>query len=294
MPSLPKYSLVICALIATSIADPEPIDTVVLLDGTRRSGQIDPRSDTSVLRLRAATESSVVSTAIAWQDIAEVHVGRKRYSPTDFERLRNESLRARVAPASPQTNRNDRPVSAMSQGGESLTDEPPPANRPARSESRISQLEIDVLDRELVFGSAASETAGPRRSTLNVLVRPMQRNGEIARVGGTLTLTVHGHSNRWFRPGRTNDARSEVLVLSRGTATIRPGDYGVTGARISVPLSLVVDDSTATHVELTAELVVAGSGVFRANAASVRLQSYSPLRDWHSQRAGTRTLNGDF
>jgi len=116
-------------------------------------------------------------------------------------------------------------------------------------------------------------------------VRPLDAQGAIAPVHGTLEVDVIG-----WRTGRTRPDQPPVR-LGRWTRPVEPDDFVLRGTKYRFPFRSAhpeFDPQLAPHATVHARLCVPGRGVFDASSRDVRIRPYSALRDHLQQTTGRR------
>lgn len=260
---------------------------VQLKNGSIRTGDPDPSTSDSYLRVRTGGPNAHIIFGIRWEQIAEIRDGREVWKPEQFDELRkrwSEQISDRQ-----ESNEPERDDSARAENPSSsrpLWQAPATAGPTEPSNSRMRFIEIDAV--------AANWDAGVEWDGIVVRVWPMDQFGHVVRVPGTLEATLiseepgfddrwHGDDNQrighWVRPVRVSDYGHDGFNLRLEFQNYQP-------ERPNAPWH--PDYFIARHGEVHVSMIVPGHGVFRASTGPVRIRRFSPLRDKYFLRNGTR------
>lgn len=258
---------------------------VRLKDGSTRSGAVHRSTDSSALRLQHGEPNAYIIFRIDWARIAQIRDGEQVWTPERFDAFRRELADRPSNEPDPAT-----PEDWFVRLGRL---DPQPAVQEPAVEPHPARVHAIGVDAEVGNWDADVEWDGVR-----VRVRPIDQWGGTVRAAGRLDVTLTARLD----PAATASARgrSEPTIerIGHWTPSLRQDDYGLDGALVRLAFQNYDPDrpNAAWHRdhgiswlgELSVRLVVPGQGVFHAAAGPVRLRRFSPLRDQHFIRHGTR------
>ncbi|MFH1267499.1 MAG: hypothetical protein ABIK89_17385 [Planctomycetota bacterium] len=245
--------------------------TVEVASGRSFTGWVDPRTDEAELWLRWSRGTMAILRPIDWERVVKAQIGgdtvpgvelfnavapKKEIVPVgeSVEAPRPKVLRVHSAgSAAPRPTKTPRSaprseaVAATGAGG--------------RAAPRVRSLEIDAW--------VANWDGDVEVDGLVVEVRPLDANGAVVPVHGTLAVNLIG------------------CRLGRWTRLVRPTEFGLLGAKYRFPFQAVhpeFDLELAPYAAVHARLSVPGRGVFETTESDVRIRPYSAARD-HLQYA---------
>jgi hypothetical protein len=262
--------LAVCAwwLTASALlaAEPQPGDWITLkLEGGRSfRARIDARTSDRQLWLRFGNESVTVLRPVAWEAVAAVEHEGQQVAVNELRRL------AAAFAAEPPRNRAQ-PVDD--------TVQVPRAAKADASPPRVTSLDFDVY--------TANWDADAEVDGLVIHVRPLDGDGKLAAVSGTLVAELLGPPGRNLNtPRRPGHALRRLGLWSNAlhAETFAPDGYAV-----RLPFQghhPEFTDGAWPYGLVQLRLTVPGQGVFAASCDGVRLRPYAPLRDWQRVVSG--------
>jgi hypothetical protein len=256
------------AATAAEAAAGEPVN-VLLASGRHFAGVVDSRTNDAHLWLRTNESSISLLRPIDWDRVVSAQIGDKKLSAGE--------LRAAVADLkTTQADREPRETSEAISG---------PTRLSAASQNRAAApnpVRTIQIDADLGHWAAGVEATG-----IVVTVRPLDADGRLVAVDGTLEVDLIGQ--RFTVVTEVNG----FPPLGRWTVAVRTADFGPSGAVYRLPFQAVHPDfqfDLDPHGLVHARLSVPGDGVFEASQALVRIRAYSSVRDHVQQATGSRFL----
>lgn len=271
---------------------PDETITVELLSGRTVTAQLDGRTDSSRLWLRNGGATQYILRPIAWDRVVRVRTGTKTLSRDEFL--------ATVARA-----RSDTSGRAEKQSPRKIVlgGRPPETTGPADtaisvSTSRLTTIRKTGSDRQSVSrvqslaidARLANWDADPEADGLIVDVYPLDADGRVVPVRGSLEVNLTGWRKTGSRP------RRPLARIGRWTQRVDPSDFDSGVAHYKLAFQAVhpeFDLDWVSHGEVHARLGVPGHGAFEAIAGSVRIRSYSPIRDQLQHLSGRRFFRSE-
>ncbi len=290
----------------------EPV-RVEVLSGRVFSGTIEARTDASQLWLRCGDAQLAVVRPIDWERIAAAEVAGRRLTAEAFRTWAMALAAARAAPqngaieprvpddSAPQVDGGTSPAAPPRTPRDTTvppalrdTTVPPPLRDTTvppriqgphvppgvwRPEPRIASIVADAY--------LASWNADPLPDGLVLHVWPLGADGQIWPVGGTLEVTLLAAVGR----------HATLQTIVRGSAVVRPWDYGPQGAVMRLAFRGVhpeVHTEVATRGVVQVKFTVPGHGVYHATLSDVRIRQASAVRDRVQQQTGQRLLPGEM
>jgi hypothetical protein len=284
---------------------------VRLSDGSERVGAPDRSTNDARLRLRSGDADASIVYGIAWERIREILAPNQTWTPDRFGNLRGElaaHFRSEPERAAQQDDAPREPIPAPIRTIDSSEARDPDAFRRAADDSATSPRPRDDRVRSLAvetvspYRYAANLNASPAWDGIVLRVRPMDVQGDLVPVQGTVDVTLIGDVGR-------NQAES-IRPIGHWSRVLRSSDYGRDGAIVRLeyqnhhpePWNAAATDrwhvsqadpgwSIATYGEVSVRMAIPGQGVFAAGGDSpVRLRRFSPLRDRYFLGHGSRVL----
>ena len=254
---------------------------VQLASGRRFRGEIDPRTDDTLLWIRFQRAGMVIARSIEWQQVNSVSQGEHVFSAEQVKPSRQSGRTALSPPISTPISKAAWQAGALSAAGnyeEVPTAEPANYLIPYSSfPAIVRQIHIDV---QLGQWDADVEVDG-----LTVHLFALADDYSSLSVAGTLEATLLG------RRLASRQHTEQFPEIGRWTLNVLPGDFGPAGAIYHLPFQATHPDFDFTLVGtglLNAKLILPGQGTFEASADHLRIRPYSPLRDQLQMRQGTR------
>jgi len=246
--------------------------TVEVASGRNFTGWVDPRTDEAELWLRWSRGTMAVLRPIDWERVIEAQVGGDTVSREElFKAVAPKQeivpVGEPVEPPRPKVFRvhaagspRARPTHSTPDSGAAMT------TRVGHREALpVRSLEIDAW--------VANWDGDVEVDGLVVEVRPLDANGAVVPVHGTLAVNLIG------------------CRLGRWTRLVRPTEFGLPGAKYRFPFQAVhpeFDLELAPYAAVHARLSVPGRGVFETTESDVRVRPYSATRDHLQYTTGQR------
>ena len=155
----------------------------------------------------------------------------------------------------------------------------PPA--PHRAAAPVASLQIDA---ELGHWTPGVESSG-----LVVHVWPLDADGRLTRIDGTLDVDLIG--TQFGGPTVGDDRGTNFPNLGRWSEAVRASDCGSSGAVYRLPFQAAhpeFDTEIQPHAIVHARLTVPGQGVFETSQGMVRIRPYDAQRDRLQEETGER------
>lgn len=285
-------------LIATpgAVSAAEPFDfgdrvSVVLASGRRFTANIDSRSDAQTLWLRFGNEAASVRRPIEWNRIVTAKLIEPAREVAVAE-MKAVVLRLRAA-------------AGLTEAEPARTPRPAPTIRTIETARTLSPTTSEPTQlvagarpalpaiRGLYFDAQLEPWIGPTpEAKLAIVVRPFDDFHHTVPVNGTLEISLYAPQVRDFSAAPRNSGFAVDRVGHWQFAT-RVDQFRPEGFAVHVPLRAAMAQQLASHFPygiVQVRLTVPGVGVFEKTRDDVRLQSFSPVRDFYQQRHQRRTL----
>lgn len=266
---------------------PDRTITVELLSGRAVTAQLDARTDSSRLWLRHGGATQYILRPIAWDRVVRVRTGTETLSRDEFlatvTRARSDTP-GRTDEQSPRRivlrgrpPEKDGPTDTATTVSTSRLTTIRQTGSDQRPVSRVQSLAIDAR--------VANWDADPEVDGLIVDVYPLDAEGHVVPVRGSLEVNLTG----WRRTG--SRSRRPLARIGRWTKRVDPSDFDAGVAHYKLAFQAVhpeFDLDWVSYGEVHARLGVPGHGTFEAIGGSVRIRSYSPIRDQLQHLSGRR------
>lgn len=276
-----------------SAADPDPPVMVELASGRQFTGQLHPRSDADKLWLRFGHDTAYILRPIDWGRITQVHVAGERVSLSQFRREAIELERVPPFPVDPHDSAASLPAPAS-----------PPASSPAAAVelSNAGSLTVDAEPRRYVApvhvtsiiadAWVANWDRDVENDGLVVSVVPLDAYGRAVAASGSLQVYLVGPRVRKFQDAPRSRG-SKLDRLGRWVRAVHACDFDEGGFAFRLPFQAThpeFDNRLGSHAMVNLKLTVPGSGTFERTIDYVRIQPFSPLRDYYQLHTGRRWL----
>jgi hypothetical protein len=259
--------------------------TVELVSGHAITAQLDGRTDASRLWLRNGGATQYILRSIEWDQVIQVRVGAKTISREEFL--------ATVASMRPETpggaeKTSPRRIVLRGRPRETAADDAIPASTSRLTtfgETGPAQRSVSRLQSLAIEARMANWDADPEADGLIVDVYPLDAEGRVVPVRGSLEVNLTG----WRKSGSRSSR--PLAQIGRWAQRVDPSDFDAGVAHYKLAFQAVhpeFDLDWASHGEVHARLGVPGHGAFEAMAGSVRIRSYSPIRDQLQHVSGRR------
>jgi hypothetical protein len=262
---------------AANAADAAPLVlSVSVASGRHFTGQLDPRTDERQLWLRFERGGASIQRPIDWSNVLAVWHGGEQLSP---ERVRQMVDVAGKEPA--------KVAVALRVTSPAVSRDTPTAHHVERDGyGRAPDVRIRALSLHATLGNWDSDV---ELDGLAVAIFPLNQNGEISPVTGSLEVWLIGEMPQGYRGDRNPR-------LGYWHVQVRPEDFHAHRGVFTLPFQ-------ATHPEFDTELgpfgavharlTVPGQGTFETTVTT-RVRPYSGFRDRLQQSAGRRFLPGEM
>ena len=150
---------------------------------------------------------------------------------------------------------------------------------------RVSSITFDA---RLANWDGDVETDG-----LLIDVLPLDRDQAAIPVSGTVEIELFAPPRR-LSHDTPHAGEDTVVLVERWTRTIRPADFGASGARLRLPFGAVhpeFDTDLLAYGLVHVRLVAPGHGVFDDSRDAVRIRPWAPNRDQMEMNTGRRFLS---
>lgn len=279
------FALVVQPQVGQAWTDEQPV-AVELASGRSLLATVAPQTDGTRLWLRWRHGTISVLRPIDWERVVRAEYEGRGLSADQLRRTlveaeplvstREEPLAPRDGPFHLRTLR--RPTSSVAEPTLATPSRPAVTTEPGPGTPRsVESLAIDAW--------AANWDSDVEVDGVVIDVRPLDAEGAVAPVHGTLEVTLIG-----WRTGRTRPDQPPIR-LGRWTRSVEPDDFVSRGTGYRLPFQSVhpeFDPQLAPHATVHARLSVPGQGVFDATCSDVRIRPYSALRDHLQQTTGQR------
>jgi hypothetical protein len=239
-------------------------------DGRTLNGVMDARSDERLLWVRRVDQGVVLTTAVAWRDVAAATL--------DGDAIESWELRERRAElASP----GPRPGAV---GGSAVG-----AGAPAVEHAAVERL-AQVRNLEIVDACVVNLDRDVEPDGIAISIAAVSDHGEPLAVAGSLTVALLGER----RPARVTVV--EFGELDRWTQPVAPGDFIDGVAMYQLPFRRSAPEwqfDLLPDAVLTAQLGAFGHGNYAASTPVV-IRPFNPLRDNLQLLEETRFLPGEW
>lgn len=271
-----------------------PALTVHLASGGQLTGQPDPRSGGDWLWLRVGRPSAYVVRPIAWDHVVRAMHGAEAVS---VEQLRGdiqtlEGIVPQASDAELASGVLPEPMSPLGAAGTSAerpaaADFAPAPRRPVPPGrlSRVASIRADAW--------AANWDADVEQDGIVVQVLAFDSQGYSVPVSGRLEVVLVGPRAR-----RINESARNPSVrfgrLGQWSRRVEPQDMSDAGMTYRLPYQVThpeFDTRLGSHALVHVRLAVPGSGMFERTIDYVRVQPFSPLRDYQQLHTGRRWLD---
>lgn len=261
----------ILATHATAATLPAGPISATLTSGRTLHAQVDPQTDLDTLWLRWARQGMVIQQPIPWDRVSEVSVGRQRMTAAEFV----QSLA--LEPARPGLNARPDESRAIVIGSWSRQKEESVAARWSVSVPRAATASPQPgRVQSLAIGAVLSNwNSTVEVDGLRIEVSPLDANGALTPVRGTLEVELTGCESTNVRPGRL------FPVIGRWVQQVEAHDFTSRGAGYRLAFQQVRPDANlllSPLGTLRARLTVPSQGVFDATA-TVRIRQATAIRD---------------
>ena len=313
-PMVPNSLWVIAALLASrpmsALAEPTGAVEARLKDGTTRSGDGDPSTDASRLRLRYGKPDAYVVFGIRWNQIVEISVGEEVWTPdrfdafrrrlaVSFDEARDETARP-VARPNPAASTELPSSSSRSPAPAAVSDGQAGRERRDSPSARVARVQVEPVSPYLV---SPSWNRDPQWDGIVVRVRPLDQWDRVVPVQATLQVSLFSNVGSFFSRSTRHVEQDPIREIGRWTRTLRASDYASDGATIRLEFQNYHPEppgagdpgwQIAPHGDVLVSMLAPGHGVFHASTdVPVRLRRFSPLRDQLFLRSGTRFFPGE-
>ena len=312
-----RLCLSMTALLSGLVQAPAGELEVRLNDGSTRTGVAHRTSNASRLRIRYGTADAYIIYGITWDRIREIRDGEKIWKSEQFAEFR-KAIAAQQhtakglitssvlatgssAPSDPPASKKatQQPSeSARGAGDRTQTGAEPNPTKTATHRSNHSKMprRIHYIEFDALAGNWDQDVEW---DGIILRLRPTDSSGELARVSGTLTVTLFGSLDKSQLRVAFADQGEPVQRIGRWVRRLNRRDYGPSGAVYRLEFQNFQperrfapwhrDLALAPHGDIHLELIVPGHGVYRASTQfPVRLRRFSGLRDQQYLRHGTR------
>lgn len=275
---------ILAASVATSKSDAAEMITVTVKSGRQFTAEVDHRSDDSRLWLRFSTNSTTLLRPISWDSIvgAEYDGGDVTY-----DRLR-EIVDAIKSGADPSEELQSESVPPVAHSVETI---PSPTETKTYSEQARDALGMSPQVRFIRFDAYLANWDGDVEADgLVVQVYPIDEDGEVIPVDGTLHVTLVGPRRRSFSAVPHGRGQS-IERLGSWTKMVRGNQVGPGGAEYNLPFQAShpeFDTDIGTHGLVNIRFVIPGHGVFEDSLDQIRIRPFSPTRDHLELQEGRR------
>lgn len=275
--------LAFAALVSASWANETDVESadrevsVRLHNGRTLSAVIDPESSQQQLWLRWENAAAVIRQPVAWSDVASVEVTAGEYSGQAFRKRLPPVADARVAAKVKTPLSRVREDTAVTSGPAVEVSEQGPRRT-------IRSLAVDAR--------AANWNADLAVDGIRLTVYPLDENGEVVAISGTVTAELVGdvRSLRKPQPKQRFPHFSRIGWWSR---SVQPDAFGTSGAALELPFQsydLELDGTVRSRTLLVVRLSVPGQGSYQASVADLWARPFSITRNRIEASTGRRYL----
>jgi hypothetical protein len=273
-------------------ADEATSVTVALASGREFTGQLDPRSDEGTLWLRFGRGTAHVLRPIQWDQVFDAQLAGEDMSSQQLREhvIQLERILARpkdtsaVAPL-PEPRGAPSPPRAAEVGSPATvsgSDGASPRARPARP--RATSMIADAW--------VANWDGDVENDGLVVSIAPVDADGREVAASGRLDVYLIGPRLRRFSEAPQSRG-FKFDRLGHWVRAVRASDFRNGGAAYRLAFQAIhpeFDNRLGSHALVSVRLTVPGSGTFQRTVEYLRVQPFSPLRDYQQLRTGGRWL----
>jgi hypothetical protein len=247
-----------------SIADADEV-TVYLKSGRRFTANISDRTNDDVLWLRFGTSSTVLLRPVNWSQVDRATYQNEAISVSDLRTLADEIKSA-----------SDIVVSEDNRGSFVFAHGQTDADRAREIFGFTEPMATVSFHPQIANWDKDVEPDG-----LVIDIQPLDLNGNIVPVGGTLAVDLVASRRRLFNEV-PHGRGGKFEQLGRWVRQITPQDITAGGARLRLPFQAndpAFDTDWAAHALVHVRFAVPGHGVFEDSVDPVRVRRWSPIRD---------------
>jgi hypothetical protein len=268
--------------------------TVELASGRQFTGQLHPRSDADRLWLRFGRDTAYILRPIDWDRVAWVRVAGERIPLAEFKRqaIELECVGAIPAATSPSVAPLPQPVSPPA-SSRRLSGDLPVAERANAGTPRNQYTGRTLVASIVVDAWVANWDRDVENDGLVVFVVPLDVHGYAVAASGSLQVYLIGPRLRRFQEAPRSRG-SKLDRLGCWVKAVHESDFREGGFAYRLPFQAIhpeFDNRLGSHAMVNVKLTVPGSGTFERTIDYVRIQPFSPIRDYHQLRTGHRWLD---
>lgn len=281
LPNLALWGCLVALVVQTaSLQAAEPV-TVHLQSRRSFTGYLDAETTQQELVLRFESGGIALWRPIDWNRVVAAEYRGKELSAAELRSLVSSILStpAEVVPA---------PPSELDVGEPRFDSVPQPA--PSDLQQRSANYPIEPILQRVqsidVRAELANWNAGVEMDGLILTVWPLDAQGQIVPVSGTLAVQLEGLRGASARSQYSYFRGNPFPVLGQWTQALQADAVGPAGARFKLPFQAIhpeFDTEVAPFGLVQVRLAVPGHGTFAATVNLVRIRPFSPLRDVRQQ-----------
>ena len=271
----PMVPVILALLVSSAVGDiwNTPSLTVHLASGRQFTGQLDPRSDGDWLWLRMGSPSAYVVRPIAWDRVVRAE---RAGEIVPVAQLQEDVLQLEnVAPR----------AGNVGFAAEDLPEKGTNRCASAVCWPRVTSIWADAW--------AANWDADVENDGILVQVVALDTNGFPVPASGRLEVYLIGPRKQRFSDSPTSRG-VRFDRLGHWARRVGPEDMQDTEMAYRLPYQATnpqFDPRLGSHAQVNVRLAVPGSGTFERTVDYVRIEPFSPLRDYHQLHTGRRWLD---
>lgn len=275
--------LIALRVLPNSLEAAEPV-TVYLQSGRSFTGYLDLQTTGSELVLRFENGGVALWRPIDWNRVVAAE-----YQGKELTAAQLRALAPKIASVSPE---EVPPPPSEAELGDASYDSVRPPSPPAPPEIEQTGANFPVepiLERVQsidVRAELANWNAGVEMDGLILTVFPLDANGQLVPVSGTLEVQLDGLRGASARSVYSYFRGNPFPVLGQWTQSLQADDVLPNGAQFKLPFQAIhpeFNTQVAPYGLVQVKLAVPGHGTFATTVNLVRIRPFSPLRDVRQQ-----------